>query len=95
MSSESKTTEEETLNGQPTAKRAASLDEFIAPKMAPELTMESFHIGISPGRYYISADINVPGLGKVTIKDCVSRTTIEAIEKEVVFACRQKMGQAT
>lgn len=39
-----------------------------------------------------TADINVPGLGAVEIKNCVSQETIDAIEKEVIIALRQKLG---
>jgi len=56
--------------------------------------MVNFHIGIHyDGSAYISADIEVPGLGKVVIKDCVSKKTISMIEKEVLFALDQKLGR--
>lgn len=59
----------------------------------PTMTMVQFHLGILSGQKHISADIEVAGLGKVTIRDCISFETINKISEEVLFALRQKMGQ--
>lgn len=39
------------------------------------------------------ADIIVPGLGKVTIKDCLSEETVKRIREESINSLRIKLGQ--
>lgn len=57
------------------------------------LTYPAFY-SCSVGKQFSSnADIEVEGLGVVKIEDCLSRETIEAVEKEVVEALRIKFGQ--
>jgi hypothetical protein len=71
----------------------AAMSKPETPTPLP-MVMTQFHLGIFPnGPAFVSADIEVPGLGKVSIKDCVSQATIDAIKQEVIFACKQKMGQ--
>ena len=43
------------------------------------------------GEWSNNADIDVPGLGEVTIKDCLSQETIDKVCEEVLFALEQKM----
>ena len=58
-----------------------------------QLKMREFHISIHNDMPpYISADIEVHGLGKVNIRDCLSVDTVKQISEEVCFVLRQKMG---
>lgn len=41
--------------------------------------------------FRVTAEIVVPGLGRVGIDNCLSNETIEILEKEVMFALEQKM----
>jgi len=66
--------------------------------IAPKNRVLSIHIMDSNARFdkdiawSISADIVVPGLGQVSIKDCLSQETIDKVCAEVLFALKQKMG---
>ena len=46
----------------------------------------------SSGIPWVNAIIDVPGLGEIKIKDCVSKETYDSLCKEVIFALRNKMG---
>lgn len=55
--------------------------------------MKMDHVFISWGEYPASsAEIDVPGLGKVTIKDFISDEARERIEKEAILSLNQKLG---
>jgi hypothetical protein len=53
------------------------------------MKVKSIYVADTP---YSTATIEVPGLGEVTIKDCVSKETYDSLCKEVIFALRAKMG---
>jgi len=42
---------------------------------------------------YITAEIFVPGLGVVKIKNCLSDETMKRIQEEVVCAVKLRLGQ--
>ena len=51
------------------------------------------HVGYrDEGRRFISATIDVPGLGEVEIRDCLSTETTDRLAVEVAAALRAKMG---
>ena len=77
----------------------SNADERIpAVIFTPKNRVLSIHIMDSEARFdkdvawRISADIVVPGLGEVSIKDCLSQETIDKVCTEVLFALNQKMG---
>lgn len=43
------------------------------------------------GEYYISCDVDVLGLGRVTIDKCILEETMQAVETQVLEALRQKL----
>ena len=51
------------------------------------------HIGAStaPRPYYVSAVVEVPGLGEIEMKDIVSQATVDALFSEVALAAEMKI----
>lgn len=54
--------------------------------------MKIISIHLYPNIKYSSASIEVPGLGEINIKECISQETYDKISKEVIFVLRNKMG---
>ena len=54
--------------------------------------MDVNHRSENPEDWRISSVIEVPGLGDVSITDCLSEDTLEKMKAEIIFALQQKMG---
>lgn len=60
--------------------------EVVSVCILPKSEVEHREVALT------SATIFVNGIGQITIKDCISATTIENLQKEIIFVLNQKLG---
>lgn len=44
-----------------------------------------------PGKRYVKAEVEVPGLGNLTLQDCLSAETFERVKREIEAATRERL----
>ena len=74
-------------------RRGAGLREKVSELAELEMKLNMIHVHGRDGKYTSGAQIDVDGLGQVSIKNALSLETIKRIEAEAFSALRLKLGQ--
>lgn len=55
------------------------------------MKVERFHVAMTDAKCYVSAIVDVPGLGKLEMDDCIPTEMIEAVSEQIIIATRLKL----